>query len=325
VVDVDPSSPPGARIADPRVDAPADELLFHALRLGLHDYLAKTGFGRAVIGLSGGMDSSVTAALAVAALGRDNITGVVMPGPYSSEGSRTDAYELAERLGIRTVEMPIEACLKAVKGVVDPAFASIGEGGSAIGHAFTLLPRYLLNTVVLAGLVGVGVTLVVPGNASKERLDRIRGALADRTGSEFDAADARAELEVVLHEFLGPLRFPTHPLLMARFGVNATCRASFAVYNTKDEVDAYKENDPIASLASHLMASESDGGRGCLSEGDWDSMQKEVKKEVMDAIKLAESQDDVPLEELHTDVYALPMPRLSPTGEYRHGTKNPLL
>jgi pyruvate dehydrogenase E1 component alpha subunit len=96
-------------------------------------------------------------------------------------------------------------------------------------------------------------------------------------------------------------------------------------YRTKDEVDAYKENDPIASLASHLMASESDGGRGCLSEGDWDSMQKEVKKEVMDAIKLAESQDDVPLDELHTDVYALPMPRLSPTGEYRHGTKNPLL
>ena len=96
-------------------------------------------------------------------------------------------------------------------------------------------------------------------------------------------------------------------------------------YRTKDEVESYKENDPIASLASHLMGSGSDGGRDCLSEDDWDSMQKEIKKEVMDAMKLAESADDVPLDELHTDVYALPMPRLSPTGEYRHGTKNPLL
>ena len=69
--------------------------------LGVKDYLGKCGFRRAVIGLSGGIDSAVTAAIAVEALGADSVFGVTMPGPYSSEGSITDAVALAENLGIR--------------------------------------------------------------------------------------------------------------------------------------------------------------------------------------------------------------------------------
>lgn len=69
--------------------------------VGTRDYIRKCGFTRVLIGLSGGIDSALTAALAVEAVGKENVTGVGMPGPYSSEHSVTDAREMAERLGIR--------------------------------------------------------------------------------------------------------------------------------------------------------------------------------------------------------------------------------
>jgi len=80
--------------------APGDEARA-ALVLGIRDYVHKCGFKKAIIGLSGGIDSAVTAALAVQALGADHVSGVAMPGPYSSPGSVTDALALADNLGIR--------------------------------------------------------------------------------------------------------------------------------------------------------------------------------------------------------------------------------
>ncbi|HEY3169502.1 MAG TPA: NAD+ synthase, partial [Thermoanaerobaculia bacterium] len=96
-----------------------------ALVLALSDYAAKCGFSEAVLGLSGGVDSAVTAALAADALGREKVLGVAMPGPYSSEGSLRDARELARRLGIRFVEIPIGTVFEAYRRVLAPAF---GEG-----------------------------------------------------------------------------------------------------------------------------------------------------------------------------------------------------
>ncbi|MBN1461727.1 MAG: NAD+ synthase, partial [Armatimonadetes bacterium] len=78
-----------------------DEAVYEALVLGTRDYIRKCGFSKVLIGLSGGVDSSLTAVLAVDAVGAENVTGVAMPGPYSSEGSIRDARALAERLGIR--------------------------------------------------------------------------------------------------------------------------------------------------------------------------------------------------------------------------------
>src|SRR5690606_10114254 len=71
------------------------EWMYEALVLGVRDYMGKCGFSQAVIGLSGGIDSSITAAIAVSALGPENIIGVAMPGPYSSEHSLRDAQETA--------------------------------------------------------------------------------------------------------------------------------------------------------------------------------------------------------------------------------------
>ena len=94
-----------ANVSPPTV---SDEL-YHALVLGIRDYVTKTGQQRVLIGLSGGIDSSLTAALAAAALGPHNITGVLMPSRYSSTHSVEDAKELAERLGIGDLRaMPIE-------------------------------------------------------------------------------------------------------------------------------------------------------------------------------------------------------------------------
>lgn len=84
-----------------------DQLAFTALVLGTRDYVRKCGFRSALIGLSGGIDSSLTAAIAVAALGKENVLGVAMPGPYSSPGSIADARALAGNLGIRFEVLPI--------------------------------------------------------------------------------------------------------------------------------------------------------------------------------------------------------------------------
>jgi len=93
-----------------------------ALVLSLADYAAKCGFFEAVLGLSGGIDSAVTAALAAEALGSQKILGVAMPGPYSSKGSLRDARELAKRLGIRFIEIPIGTVFEAYRRVLAPAF-----------------------------------------------------------------------------------------------------------------------------------------------------------------------------------------------------------
>jgi len=81
--------------------------LYEALVLGTRDYLYKCGFQKAIVGLSGGIDSALVATIAVAALGPDAVTGVLMPGPYSSQGSVDDARALAENLNMPTLYLPI--------------------------------------------------------------------------------------------------------------------------------------------------------------------------------------------------------------------------
>jgi NAD+ synthetase len=96
-----------------------------ALVLGLRDYLAKCGFRRVVIGLSGGIDSAVTAALAVAALGVDNVLGVTMPGPFSSRGSIDDSLALAGNLGIECLTVPVGPAFEAMMRQMAEVFAGL--------------------------------------------------------------------------------------------------------------------------------------------------------------------------------------------------------
>jgi NAD+ synthase (glutamine-hydrolysing) len=101
--------------------------IYEALVLGTRDYVTKTGFTDVVIGLSGGVDSSLVAALATDALGADHVHGVMMPSRYSSEGSLTDAKELAEALGIEWRVIGIEEVHEAFVTILAPSFAGVAE------------------------------------------------------------------------------------------------------------------------------------------------------------------------------------------------------
>jgi len=99
-------------------ELPAVAEVHRALLLALTDYASKCGFTSVVLGLSGGIDSAVTAALAVEALGADRVTGIAMPGPYSSPGSLEDAEELARRLGVAYRVIPIDAIFEAYRATL---------------------------------------------------------------------------------------------------------------------------------------------------------------------------------------------------------------
>ncbi len=101
------------------------EAVYEALVLGTRDYIRKCGFRRVLLGLSGGIDSSLTAVIAADAVGRENVVGVGMPGPYSSEGSLTDARALAENLGIRFEVMKVTEIYESYLRALDPLFVGL--------------------------------------------------------------------------------------------------------------------------------------------------------------------------------------------------------
>src|SRR5204862_170042 len=109
-----------------REGKPAEEL-FAALSLGVRDYFRKCNFHSAVVGLSGGVDSAVTAVIAVDALGAENVVGVSMPSPYSSRGSIDDARELAHNLGIKFLEIPITDAFREFKSQFKEIFKGLPE------------------------------------------------------------------------------------------------------------------------------------------------------------------------------------------------------
>ena len=105
-------------------DGPLDPVgeVYNALVLGTGDYVRKNGFNKVIIGLSGGIDSSLTACIAVDALGGENVLGIAMPSRYSSEGSIADARTLAEKLGIDLWVVPIEPAHRAFLDMLEPHF-----------------------------------------------------------------------------------------------------------------------------------------------------------------------------------------------------------
>ena len=106
---------------------PGDPSAYAALVLGTRDYVRKCGFRKVILGLSGGIDSALTAAIAVDALGKENVTGVAMPSQYSSEHSIKDARELACKLGIRFEVIAIGEIFDCYRQALAPAFAGMPE------------------------------------------------------------------------------------------------------------------------------------------------------------------------------------------------------
>jgi NAD+ synthetase len=107
----------------PRLTFEAD--LYEALKLGVADYLGKNGFPGAIIGLSGGIDSALTLAIAVDALGADKVRAVMMPSPYTARMSLDDSREMVRRLGVRYDEIGIESAMDVYAGMLEPLFAGL--------------------------------------------------------------------------------------------------------------------------------------------------------------------------------------------------------
>jgi NAD+ synthetase len=140
----------------------AEEELFDALVLGTRDYFAKCGFKSAVLGLSGGIDSAVTAVIGAAALGAENVLGVTMPTRYSSEGSVGDSLQLAAALGIRCLTIPIEKSFTALKEQMAPFF----EGKPEDVTEENMQPR-LRGMTLMALSNKFGHLLLTTGNKSE--------------------------------------------------------------------------------------------------------------------------------------------------------------
>lgn len=158
---------------EPTPEPDEADLLFHALVTGVRDYVRKTGHRRVLLGLSGGIDSALTAAIAARALGPDRVVGVALPGVYSSTHSREDAADLADRLGLRLVTLPIDPAVQGVRSALDPALRALDQPA-------------------------LGATL--PDLAEENVQSRVRGlllmALSNRTGALVLTTGNKSELAV---------------------------------------------------------------------------------------------------------------------------------
>ena len=138
------------------------EEIYSALVLGTGDYIRKTGFKKAILGLSGGIDSSLTAVIAVDAIGPENVLGISMPSRYSSEGSKTDAQELAENLGIQCLTIPIEETFHASLAMLQPV---LGEGD--YGLAAENLQARIRGNILMTISNKLGPIVLTTGNKSE--------------------------------------------------------------------------------------------------------------------------------------------------------------
>ncbi|MBD2080931.1 NAD+ synthase [Leptolyngbya sp. FACHB-17] len=136
--------------------------LWSALVLGVRDYARKCGFSKIVLGLSGGIDSSLIAAIAAEAVGQDNVLGILMPSPYSSDHSIQDALDLAQNLGIQTQTLPIGTIMECFDHTLDPLFA-----GTPFGLAEENLQSRIRGTLLMAVSNKFGHLLVSTGNKSE--------------------------------------------------------------------------------------------------------------------------------------------------------------
>jgi len=156
LVDLD-AAPPCAS-----AEAPDEEKLHRALVLGLRDYLQKCGFQRALLGLSGGIDSALTACLAVDALGSAEVWGVALPSQFSSAGSLDDARQLARNLGIRYDVIPIQSAFATLRAELAPVFAGRPEDVTEEN-----LQARLRGVILMALSNKFGGLLLTTGNKSE--------------------------------------------------------------------------------------------------------------------------------------------------------------
>jgi NAD+ synthase (glutamine-hydrolysing) len=139
-----------------------NEEIYSALVLGVKDYATKCGFNQAILGLSGGIDSALVAAIASEALGAENVLGVLMPSPYSSEHSISDALDLVNNLGINSHKLEIKAAMEAYDRLLEPLFA-----GTEFGIAEENIQSRIRGNLLMAIANKFGYLVLSTGNKSE--------------------------------------------------------------------------------------------------------------------------------------------------------------
>lgn len=135
---------------------------WRAMVLGLKDYLGKTGFSKVVLGLSGGIDSALTAAVAAEALGPESVTGVLMPSPYSSKGSVDDSLDLVKNIGINSITLPIDKLMGQFEEALAPTFVGLPANVTEEN-----IQSRIRGNLVMAISNKMGALLVTTGNKSE--------------------------------------------------------------------------------------------------------------------------------------------------------------
>ncbi|MCH8813531.1 MAG: NAD+ synthase [Chloroflexi bacterium] len=153
---------------EPRIapELSAEAEVYSALVLGTRDYLRKTGFGKALVALSGGIDSSLVATVAADAIGAGNVVCVGMPSRYSSEGSIADAKALAHNLGIELIIVPIEPAHAAYLGMLETPFEKLG-GSPESGVAEENVQSRIRGNIIMALSNKLGRIVLTTGNKSE--------------------------------------------------------------------------------------------------------------------------------------------------------------
>jgi len=155
------------RLLPGRIEAtlPIEAEAYAALKLGVRDYLGKNGFPGAIIGLSGGVDSALTLAIAVDALGADKVRAVMMPSPYTAQMSLDDSRAIARNLGVRYEEISIETAMHGFAALLKPLFAGIRSGASDTTEEN--LQARIRGMILMALSNKTGAIVLTTGNKSE--------------------------------------------------------------------------------------------------------------------------------------------------------------
>lgn len=159
-IELPPGTGLGNKVTPPTYNREGE--MFGALVLGVRDYFRKTGFRSAIVGLSGGIDSSLVAAIATQALGKENVTGVSMPSRYSSEHSKTDAQLLTANLGIQFLSIPIEPIFAIYEKQLTPQF-----GGKSADVAEENLQARIRGNILMSLSNKFGHLVLATGNKTE--------------------------------------------------------------------------------------------------------------------------------------------------------------
>ncbi|HVL58863.1 MAG TPA: NAD+ synthase, partial [Burkholderiaceae bacterium] len=159
LVDVGDDGAPSGRIEPVQ---PLEQQIYSALVLGVRDYVGKNGFPGAIIGLSGGIDSALTLAIAVDALGADKVRAVMMPSPYTAEISWLDARDMAARVSVRYDELPIAGCFDAFLATLSEPFAGLAPDTTEEN-----IQARIRGTILMALSNKFGSIVLTTGNKSE--------------------------------------------------------------------------------------------------------------------------------------------------------------